>query len=685
MCATCEALSRSSAEATAAHAGDGGVTVEAESLPAGSTAPNGKPVYSLDQVVAALDRTRARWIGAPVVSFSFYDTKPSGMPDDVTFAPLSPEFRQLTRQAFATIADVINLRFAEVRNFGVYGRDATGISFYGDSAAPDYEWGSTFRYTNGLFAIANGFIEVSTKAVAARQLFVGGYNFIADMHEILHALGVSHPGDYNADGSTITYANAAPYYQDSRQYTVMSYFDPSSTGANFVPPGETAAYSLSTLGLHDIAALQALYGASNARANDNVYGYNATAGLEAYDAGLNNHPIFCIWDAGGNDTLDFSGSTLTARLDLNAGEFSDTSGLTGNISIAYGVTIENARGGSAADTLTGNGVANLLDGGAGDDLLSGRGGNDTLQGGAGVDTAAYGGKSTDYDWWWDASAQAWMVDDARAAPTDGTDKLLSVEKLSFTDTTLALGAPPSSNDDLLNQGFARVLHTPPTSADSGFLRTLSGQVNGGALSLPQAYQQIAARALGTTTVATMSYAFFTGQTPTKSGLDYLLAADGPNTNNLNSAYYQGFSVENRFINFAVNLGKLGEGAARFAATAGTQTLFDATRQTYADVFGAVPTDAKLHDILDSVFQLNGVTLTRTQYFAVYGGDGVEGLGTKAAMAGWLLGEAAKADIGVYARSNDAFLLDLADGAKTRVDLIGVYNKAEYALSYGSGG
>ena len=33
------------------------------------------------------------------------------------------------------------------------------------------------------------------------------------------------------------------------------------------------------------------------------------------------------------------------------------------------------------------------------------------------------------------------------------------------------------------------------------------------------------------------------------------------------------------------------------------------------------------------------------------------------MAGWLLGEAAKADVGAYALSNDAFLLDLADGAQ----------------------
>lgn len=679
MSATAEALDR------APEAADDRGVGEAEPLPGGGVTSTGKPVFTLDQIVAQLDRARVRWVNSPVVTYAFYDVRPSGLPASVGFAPLSEEMRQLTRQAFATISDVVRLQFAETASPGGYGRAATGINIYGDSSAPDYVWGTTFRYTNGPASIASAFIEVNPAAVAARKAFVGGYNFLADMHEILHALGVSHPGDYNADGSTITYASNAAYSQDSRQYTVMSYFDPTNTGANFVPPGETAAYSLSTLGLHDIAALQALYGASNARATDTVYGYNSTAGLAAYDASLNNHPIFSIWDAGGIDTLDLSGSPLPARLNLNAGEFSDTSGLVGNISIAYGVTVENAKGGSADDTLVGNGAANGLDGGPGDDLLEGRGGDDTLTGGAGTDTAAYGARAADYDWWWDAAGQAWIVDDARAAPSDGTDRLVSVEKLAFTDATVTLGPPPTTPAALLDQAFARVLRTPQSSADASFLSGLSSQVEAGALTLAQAYGQVTARALGGATVATLSYQFFTGRTPTRAGLDYLLAADGPNPNSLNSPYYQGFSVENRFINFAVNLGKLGEGAATFQATFGASSLFEATRTAYAAVFGAAPSDAKLRDILDATFQLNGTVLSRAQYFATYGGDGVEGIGTKAAMAGWLMAEAAKADVGVYARSNDAFLLDLADGARTRVDLIGAYNKAEYALGYGGGG
>ncbi len=72
-------------------------------------------------------------------------------------------------------------------------------------------------------------------------------------------------------------------------------------------------------------------------------------------------------------------------------------------------------------------------------------------------------------------------------------------------------------------------------------------------------------------------------------------------------------------------------------------------------------------------------MTRKDYFALYGGDGLEGLGTKAAMVGWLLTEAAKADEGFFARSNNAYLADLADGAPFLIDIIGVYAQPEWTF------
>ena len=64
--------------------------------------------------------------------------------------------------------------------------------------------------------------------------------------------------------------------------------------------------------------------------------------------------VFSVWDGGGNDTLDFSGFTQNQKINLTATSFSDVGGLVGNVSIAKGVTIENAFGGAGNDLIIGN-------------------------------------------------------------------------------------------------------------------------------------------------------------------------------------------------------------------------------------------------------------------------------------------------------------------------------------------
>jgi hypothetical protein len=189
--------------------------------------------------------------------------------------------------------------------------------------------------------------------------------------------------------------------------------------------------------------------------------------------------------------------------------------------------------------------------------------------------------------------------------------------------------------------------------------------------------------LGDMSVATLSYEFFTGKTPTAAGMTYLVSPDGANPNSLGSPYYQDFNLENRFINFAVNLGKSGDGEAAFTAKFGDLTLFDATKLAYATIFGDAPSDAKVHALLDPATELNGQSLSRADYFAVYGGDGADGIGTKAAMVGWLLAEAEKADVGTYAIANDVFLTDVAlHNAPFGVDLVGVYAQPAFAFHPG---
>ena len=314
-------------------------------------------------------------------------------------------------------------------------------------------------------------------------------------------------------------------------------------------------------------------------------------------------------------------------------------------------------------TFAGTAADDRLTGSAGDDIFTGGGGNDLIDGGGGTDTAVFSGAFLDYRF----SAQGTFLtaQDLRAGSPDGLDSFTNVERFQFSDRVVST-VPGAVN--AVGTAWNNILRVAPTGAAAVYVNYLSDRVGEGA-SLGATVQDIVIGARLTTSVASLAYEFFTGKVPTSGGFDYLISPTGGNANNLNSPYYQSFNVENRYINFAVNLGKLGEGRASFEAAYGALSPFEAARKAYTTIFGSSPTDAKLHEILDS----------RNDYFFAYGGDS---LGTKAAVVGWLLAEAVKADVGVYARSNDAFLTDLADGAAYGVSIVGVYgaNHPEYVYA-----
>jgi serralysin len=236
------------------------------------------------------------------------------------------------------------------------------------------------------------------------------------------------------------------------------------------------------------------------------------------------------------------------------------------------------------------------------------------------------------------------------------------------------GQPSGVTLDQATSAFGQVLRLDASHAAAPAAAELAT-----APSATQLAHDLVHAAQGTTSVATMSYEFFTGSAPTSAGMDYLVSPTGGNANNLNSAHYQDFNLENRYINFAVGLGKAGAGAASFQASYGDLDLFGATKQAYATIFGGTPSDAKVHALLDTV--VDGHAETRADYFALYGGDGAAGIGTKAAMVGWLLAEAVKADVGAYAQSNDAFLTDVAlHNAPFGVDIVGHYDQPGWVFA-----
>ena len=331
---------------------------------------------------------------AATITYGFRQSLTGSAYDESTFSQCTPEEMAVIRSLLSLWSEVCNINFVEV-NPGGYTNTATVL--IGNYNNPN-DGAGAYAYYPGSTSSASPSGDIWLNlggGINPSSIPVGSYSYFAIMHEMGHMLGLAHPGPYNAGpGVQITYANDAMFVEDSGQRTIMSYFGEGNTGANFGPQGWADS---DTPMLYDILAAQQLYGANmSTRTGDTTYGFNAnTDHNDIYDANQNARLAFCVWDAGGNDTFDFSGYSQAQHINLGEATFSDVGGLVGNVSIAYGATIENAIGGSGSDTITGNNAANELSGNNGADRLYGRWGADTISGGAGNDTMVGGGGNDD--------------------------------------------------------------------------------------------------------------------------------------------------------------------------------------------------------------------------------------------------------------------------------------------------
>lgn len=175
------------------------------------------------------------------------------------------------------------------------------------------------------------------------------------IHELGHAMGLTHPGNYNG----ILDRSKIDSHEDSQSHSVMSYRGERTTYANH------GGFRASAPQLDDIYAYQSKYGVNHqTRKDDTTYGFNSNTGRDFLSVNTKHDKmVAAIWDGGGNDTLDFSGYSQDQKISLEEGTFSDVDGLKGNVSIAYGATIENAKGGTGNDWLVGNAANNELRGG----------------------------------------------------------------------------------------------------------------------------------------------------------------------------------------------------------------------------------------------------------------------------------------------------------------------------------
>jgi serralysin len=384
--------------------------------------PTYPSAFTNQQIANQLTRDGVHWVQTSL-TYSFNDYSTAGDELDATQAAFINE-------AIAMVQELLNISFTQVASGG-------SITFNGNiPLSPEIPRSegtfaslSWFEPSKDL-ATADVVLDQDWATNASDALSIGSYGFLTIIHEFLHALGLDHPGAYDATNGQTSYFPDAEYLQDTHRYTVMSYFTADYDGSgtsHWLDTGTDFEYRYAqTPMVYDILALTTgsfggLFSgyALNAttRSGATIYGYNASAGINAvFDFDQNDGPVLTIYDAGGTDTLDLSGdfidekmvitydaageptatpaSRTSSVINLNEGQYSSTHGMSNNIGIAFDTIIENAVGTVFDDLITGNGVANILEGGNGNDTILGGGGSDKLYGNDGVDNLD-GGSSND--------------------------------------------------------------------------------------------------------------------------------------------------------------------------------------------------------------------------------------------------------------------------------------------------
>jgi Ca2+-binding RTX toxin-like protein len=168
-----------------------------------------------------------------------------------------------------------------------------------------------------------------------------------------------------------------------------------------------------------------------------------------------------LFGQSGNDALNGgNGDDL-----LNGGSGTDTATYA---DAAVGVTVSLAvsgpqnTGGSGTDTLVdienliGSAFVDMLTGNASANELTGGGGNDALNGGGGTDTAIFSGPVADYGFSLNGGGSV-VVTDVSAGSPDGTDTLISIERLQFGNATFNLLAGTNASQTLNGTGGADIL------------------------------------------------------------------------------------------------------------------------------------------------------------------------------------------------------------------------------------